>query len=77
MADDGDQLFSLAWNNFRAATSSAFTQLWSKGDFSDVTLVTEDEQLFRTHKFVLRAASRFLDALASLEPTQVSRSLAQ
>ena len=64
MASDGDQLFSLAWNGFRsAAASNAFTQLWSDGHFSDVTLVTEDEQLFRAHKFVLSATSPFFKSI--------------
>ena len=49
MAADSDQLSSLA----RSAIPTTFTQLWSNGHFSDATLVTEDEQIFRAHKSVL------------------------
>ena len=65
MADDSDQLISLAWKSFRSSTSNAFTQqLWSDGHFSDVSLVTEDEeQIFRVHKIVLSAASPFFKSI--------------
>ena len=59
MAADSDQLSSLA----RSAISTTFTQLRSNGHFSDATLVTEDEQLFRAHKSVLSAASPFFKSI--------------
>ena len=52
---DSDKL-CLRWNNFESKISSAFKDLRQEGEFLDVTLACEDEQL-QTHRLALSACS--------------------
>ena len=55
------QPLELSFENFKETVSKTFTQLWSSGEFSDVSLVAEDGgggSLFRAHKIVLSSASQ-------------------
>ena len=49
----------LQWNEFANNISSAFLNLSSDKDFTDVTLVCEDGQQVEAHKLVLVASSPF------------------
>merc|ERR1712189_91905 len=49
--------FDLKWNDFQTTISQYFKQLRDEKDFFDVTLVSEDNKLFQTHKIVLTACS--------------------
>merc|ERR1712189_81049 len=51
--------FDLKWNDFQTTISQYFKQLRDEKDFFDVTLVSEDNKLFQTHKLVLTACSSF------------------
>merc|ERR1712189_26276 len=51
--------FDLKWNDFQTTISQYFKQLRDEKDFFDVTLVSEVNQLFQTHKIVLTACSSF------------------
>jgi len=51
--------FDLKWNDFQTTISQYFKQLRDEKDFFDVTLVSEDNKLFQTHKIVLTACSSF------------------
>ena len=49
----------LKWNDFQSCASQAFFNLQQEKDFFDVTLVTEDQVMFESHKVVLSASSYF------------------
>lgn len=49
--------FCLRWNDFQENISSTFSGLWNVEEFTDVTLVCEDDQSIETHKIVLSASS--------------------
>merc|ERR1712189_94632 len=51
--------FDLKWNDFQTTISQYFKQIRDEKDFFDVTLVSEDNKLFQTHKIVLSACSSF------------------
>ena len=54
----------LQWNEFQNIVSSAFEDLRSDGDLTDVTLACEDGKQIEAHKVVLSATSPFfLDLL--------------
>lgn len=50
--------FSLQWNDFQQTVVSSFQELNESGDFTDVTLVTDDKTI-EAHRFVLSACSPF------------------
>ena len=51
--------FSLKWNDFQQNIGSSFAELRNNLDFSDVTLVCEDNQQFEAHRIILSACSPF------------------
>jgi hypothetical protein len=51
--------FALAWNDFQVCTKGAFKELYTDQDFSDVTLVCEEDQQISAHKVILSACSQF------------------
>ena len=55
--------FDIAWPNFENALSSHFASFRYQTDFSDVTLLSDDEKQFSAHKFVLSACSPFFKNL--------------
>ena len=55
-----DETFSLSWTNFKGHVVSSFGNLMAENDFSDVTLVSDDQIQIRAHKFVLSACSPVL-----------------
>ena len=54
---------SVTWNDFQSNISSTFQQLREDNEFSDVTLVCEDNQRIECHKIVLSSASSFFKSL--------------
>ena len=54
---------SLDWSEFESNIQSTFASLRRQEHFSDVTLVSEDGQLAKTHKFLLSANSPLLDTI--------------
>ena len=55
--------FGLSWNSFQKHLTSTFLNLFSEKDFSDITLVTDDQTQFKAHKFVLSACSPVFQSL--------------
>ena len=49
----------LNWNGFEDNSRHTFRQLWEKGDFTDVTLATMDDQQIKAHKVILSSSSEF------------------
>ena len=47
--------------NFQGTAESMLKKAWKEKDFSDVTLVSEDETLIPAHKMVLSSSSSFFE----------------
>ena len=45
--------FNLTWDQFETSVGSSFRELLNDKDFTDVTLVTEDDEQIKAHKVVL------------------------
>ena len=51
--------FCLKWNDFRENIAAAYKNIRGNEDFSDVTLVCEDDQQVEAHRVILSASSPF------------------
>ena len=51
--------YNLNWAEFDSYTSKTFRDLLGSQDFTDVTLVCDDEEVIRAHKVILSACSPF------------------
>ena len=51
--------FSLKWNNFSSNVLKTFASLRNEDDFSDVTLVSDDQKQYSAHKVVLSSCSEY------------------
>lgn len=60
--------FSLKWNDFEKNISSGLRDIRSSGDFLDVTLVCEQEQV-QAHKLVLSTCSTFFRNILTRNPS--------
>ena len=58
-----DEKCSVAWKDFQKNAGGTFCDLQEDKDFSDVTLVCEDNQQIPGHKVVLSASSPLLAAI--------------
>ena len=73
--------FCLKWNDFHQNMANSYKDLRSDKDFTDVTLVCDDNQQIEAHKFILSACSPFFSSLfrrryeqgGGAEPAQGSR----
>ena len=45
--------YSLAWEKFAEHLQLMFKDLYQEGEYSDVTLVSDNKIQFKAHKFVL------------------------
>ena len=57
--------YCLKWNDFEHNISNSFKELRSDMDFSDVTLVTGEDQHIEANRTVLSACSPFFKAILS------------
>ena len=55
-------MIRIAWDNFQTEKSNQMKQLRWNGDFSDVTLVTDDGQV-KSHKIILATGCQFFQQL--------------
>ena len=51
--------YSLSWNDFSTSTTNAFKLLLTEKNFTDVTLVCEDDKQIDAHKLILSSSSSF------------------
>ena len=51
--------FCLKWNDFQQNISTAYTEIRKNGDFSDVTLMSGDDQKIEAHRVILSSCSPF------------------
>ena len=56
---------SLCWNKFEETAAAAFRYLGASGDFSDVTLASEDGKQVKAHRAVLSSCSPVLRFFSS------------
>ena len=54
---------NLRWDQFQMNIPSAFQNVRSSSDYSDVTLVTEDECTVEAHRVILAAGSKFFQTI--------------
>ena len=52
-----DKKYDLKWKTFNEHLVGVFRDLGEKGNFTDVTLVSDDQMQTQAHKFVLSACS--------------------
>ena len=64
MAAANEQL-CLTWSDFSNATWDMLRTLLFRGDYADVTLVSDEGKSVRTHKFMLQSCSSFFQSLLS------------
>ena len=55
--------FCLKWNDFQHNIISSYQELRKEFDFSDVTLVCEEDHQVETHKIILNACSPFFSTI--------------
>ena len=60
--------FHINWNDFQAKVSSSFQTIRDEGQFSDVTLVSDDQVSFPLHKLVLSTSSNLFKTLLVNNP---------
>ena len=49
--------FNLTWHTFQPHINNSYKELFETKSFSDVTLVSDDHQQFKAHKFILSSSS--------------------
>jgi len=52
-------MYGLSWNDFSTALVNNYSNHRKNDDFSDVTLVSDDETIYNVHKLVLAGSSTF------------------
>ena len=57
------RIVNLKWNEFHQTITSSYQELRKGSDFSDVTLVCEDNQHIEAHRIILTAFSTFFSTL--------------
>merc|ERR1712029_841402 len=55
--------FGLRWNDFQTTVSNSFKLFRQEKNFFDVTLVSDDQKQFQSHKVILSACSSFFQNL--------------
>ena len=64
--------YSLKSQNFSENFNSMFTELYKEERYADVTLVSDDQKVFRAHRIILRASSSvFRNIIDSTPPGQL------
>ena len=56
----------LKWVYFQTNIRSSFSDAWEQGDFTDVTLVSQDNQNIEAHKVIISAFSPFCRTLLKI-----------
>ena len=68
MADT--EFISLCWKEFQKTTTTTFTNLHGKEDFTDITLVCNTGRQIKAHKIILSAVSSFFKTIFERNPHQ-------
>ena len=62
--------FHLAWDKFQVTARTTFNNLFEDQDFTDVTLVCEDDKQIKAHKVILSSSSSFFRRILIRNPHQ-------
>ena len=60
--------FNLSWHTFSSHGQELFRNLLETQEFSDVTLISDDQRQYRVHKFILSACSTVFKNILSSNP---------
>jgi len=60
--------FNLTWGTFSSHGQELFKNLLETQEFADVTLVSDDQQQYRAHKFILSACSTAFKKILTNSP---------
>ena len=58
------------WNDFKVEAPDSQRRMWEEMEFTDVTLVTADEQQINSHRLILSAHSSFFKKILTRNPQQ-------
>ena len=64
--------YNLSWQQFTEHLRHLSQQLYQEGEYSDVTLVSDDQTQFKAHKIVLNACSPVFKKIIDSNPSQHS-----
>ena len=64
--------FNLTWHTFSSHSRELFKNLMETQEFTDVTLISDDQQQYRVHKFILSACSTAFRKILHNNPTNSS-----
>ena len=59
--------FNFSWSEYRSQSKTLLENIFNGEIFHDVTLVTDDEQMIKSHKVVLAASSEYFQRLLSVQ----------
>merc|ERR1719219_1282991 len=62
--------YNFSWQQFLEHLRHLSQQLYHEGEYSDVTLVSDDQTQFKAHKFVLSACSPVFKKIIDNNPSQ-------
>merc|ERR1712189_167776 len=57
--------FNLTWHTYQPHINNSHKELYETKKFSDVTLVSDDHQQFKAHKFILSSSSTMFQSILS------------
>ena len=61
-----DEQFCLKWNDFHNNVITSYSELQETNDFSDVTLVGEDNHQIQAHRVILSSSSPFFKSILKI-----------
>ena len=64
--------FNLAWHTFSSHGKELFQDLLESQEFTDVTLVSDDQHQYKVHKFILSASSTVFNKILTSDPLNTS-----
>ena len=67
-----DEKFNLKWRTFSSQVQELFKDLMESQEFSDVTLISDDQHQYRVHKFILSACSTVFRKILTSNPLNAS-----
>ena len=67
---ENEEKLVLRWNEFQVEVLESQRQMWEKKEFTDVTLVTADDQQISSHRLILSAHSSFFKRVFMKNPQQ-------
>ena len=61
--------FNFTWHKFASHGQDLFKKLMETQEFSDVTIVSDDEHQYKVHRFILSACSTFFENILNANPS--------